>query len=138
MTDGGSQVMMAWKDPSKMHGGGRQREERWTMRVSGGFAFPRGSAGVSRLEFEKGWSTKRNDGALGGFRNTWGFKRCYWVGYKGFQGRYGKWRNGALWLKLGFEMYCIVAKLGFPVLCTLIPLDYIELLHRLTRSNVTC
>jgi len=34
--------------------------------------FPRGSGGVNRLEFERGWFTKRNDGALGGFRNIWG------------------------------------------------------------------
>jgi len=27
---------------------------------------------VNRLEFERGWFTKRNDGALGGFRNIWG------------------------------------------------------------------
>jgi len=33
---------------------------------------PRVFAGVSRLEFEREWSTKRSDGALGGFRIIWG------------------------------------------------------------------
>lgn len=58
--------------------------------------FPRGSGGVSRLEFGKGWFTKRNDGALGGFSNRWGLHGVIGLGIRAFKGRYGNWRTDLL------------------------------------------
>lgn len=73
MTFGGSQVMISWKLPSRMRGGGRRQEERWMRKVSEGSVSEADLGVAIRLEVERGSSTKRttDDGVLGGFRNTW-------------------------------------------------------------------